>query len=117
MPPIDANNPGEGADNTAPVATDSGDTSTDFGAGIESAFDDLSAGLPEDTGSDADEGAAAGAPGQEQQADAQPAAQQPTGADSQPPQQQPTEQQQQEYGRAPGRVAAGSAAIRPAGRG
>ena len=98
MPPIDANNPGE-APTSEPAATDSGDTSTDFGAGIESAFDDLSAGLPEDTGSDADEGAAAGDPGQEQQADAQPAAAQPTGADSQPQQQQqPTEQQQQEYG-------------------
>ncbi len=99
MMQVDEQTPGEGEDagSDAP-AQDSGDTSTDFGAGFDSAFDELSEGLPQDAGGEG-EAQPAGDPGQEQQAAAEGQQEQPSGEEQQPSSQQQTqEQQQQEQG-------------------
>lgn len=98
MPPIDDNIP-DGNNPSEPIATDSGDTPTDFGAGIESAYDDLAAGLPEDVGGEP-EAPSADAPGQEQQAAEGPQVEQQPGVEQQPPSQpqQPADQQPQDHG-------------------
>jgi hypothetical protein len=81
----------------ASEATTSGDTSTDFGEGFESAYDELSAGLPEDAGGGG-EAQPAGDPGQETQA-AEPAPEQPSEGEQQPPsQEQGQEQGAQDHG-------------------